>query len=79
MYGIEIDLVLASGSNLTCFVQGPKSTPILCAGRKYLGFNLWIEIGLVFSVVIEVHLIFVVGPKMACFGVGIDRLKKICG
>ena len=57
MSGIEIDLVLASGSNLTCF----------CAGRKVLGFNLWIEIDLILSVGVEIDLVFVCGPRVTGF------------
>ena len=39
-------------------------TWFLCAGRKILGFNVWIEIDLVLSVVIENDLVFVCGPKI---------------
>ena len=37
MCGIQIDLVLGSGSKLICFfVGGSKSTSVLCASRIYL-------------------------------------------
>ena len=68
MCAIEIDLGLSVGIEFALFfVRGPKSTSVLCAGRKVLGLNLWIEIDFVFSVGIEIVLFFVCGPKMTCF------------
>ena len=70
MCGIELDLFL---------VRGSKSTSVLCAGRKLLGFNLWIQIDLVFIVGIEIDLVCVCGPKMTSFWCG-DRLTYfLCG
>ena len=60
-------------------MRGSKSTSVLCTGRKLLGFNLWIEFDLLFSVGIGIDLVFVCGPKMTCFWCG-DRLTSfLCG
>ena len=46
------------------FVRGSKSTSCMCAGRKLLGFNVWVEI----------DFFFVCEAKMICYSVGIDLL-----
>ena len=46
--GIRVDLF---------FVWGLKSTSVLCAGQKLLGFNFWIEIDLGFIAGIEIDLV----------------------
>ena len=56
--GIEVDMFS---------VREPKSTSVLIAGRKIVFYNIRIEIGLIFSVGIEIDLVFVCGPMMACF------------
>ena len=60
-------------------VRGSKSTSVLCAGRKLLSFNTWIEIGLVFRVGIEIELVFVCGAKMTCFKCGDLLTWFLCG
>ena len=47
--GTEIYLVLVRGSTLTCFRAGVKLTSFLCAGRKLLSLNFWIEVDLVIT------------------------------
>ena len=61
------------------FVRGSKSTSVLCTGRKLVGFNLWVEIDLIFSMGIDIALFFVYGPKLTCFLCG-DRVTSfLCG
>ena len=69
MRGIGIDVVVVSGSNLTCFLCGGQSPLWFCVrAEKMLGFNdSGIEIDLVLSAGIEVDTVFVCGPKMTCF------------
>ena len=67
MCGIEIDGFSVGIELDLFFVRGSKSTSALCAGRKLLGYNLRIEIDMVFSVGTEVDLVFVHGPKITCF------------
>ena len=57
MFLIEIDLVLASRSNLTCFLGGGQNRLRFYFGPKTSWFNLWIEIDLG----------FVSGPEMTLF------------
>ena len=80
MGGIQIDLVLGSGSKLICFfVGGSKSTSVLCAGRIYLVlvygsklcvraenylFLVWGSIDVIFVRVVEIDLVFVCWPKI---------------
>ena len=44
-------------------MRGSKSTWVLCAGRKLVGFNVWIEIDLDFVRVIENDLFLCTGQK----------------
>ena len=53
---IELDLF---------FLRGSKSPSALCAGRRLLGLNLWIEVTLFCSVGIELDFGFVRWPKIA--------------
>ena len=74
MCRIEIDLVLESGSNFTCFCAGVKIDFGSLCGPKITWFHLLIEIDLVFRVGIEVDLVFVCRLKITCFKWG-DRLS----
>ena len=77
--GIEISLIVASGSHMTCFVPGSESTSVLCAGRRLLGFHLLIEVDFVFSGGIEIDMVFVCGQKTTWYLCG-DRLTSfLCG
>ena len=67
MCRIEIDLVLASELNFTCFRAGVKIDFGFVCGRKNTWLNLWNEIDLIFSVGIDIDLDFVCGTNMACF------------
>ena len=53
--GIELDFF---------FLRGSKSPSALCAGRRLLGFNSWIEVTLFCSVGIELDFGFVRWPKI---------------
>ena len=64
--GNELDFFLSGGQNRLRF---------LYAGRKLLRFNLWIVIYLVFSVGIEIDLVFECRTKMTCSKKGIYWLK----
>ena len=48
-------------------MRGSKPTSVLYLDRQILGFNVWIEIDLFFSVGIEIDFGFVSGPKITCF------------
>ena len=48
MCGIEIDLVLASGSNLTCFLCAGQNRPRFCARAENDLVLVWGSIDLVF-------------------------------
>ena len=64
MCEIEIDLILASGSSLTCFFAGVQIDFGFVCGPKITWFNLWIETDLVFVRVIEIDMVFVCWPKI---------------
>ena len=49
------------------FVRGSKSTSVLCAGRKLLGFNLRVEIDLVFVRVVEIDFVRACWPEITWF------------
>ena len=70
---MEIDLVLGSGSNLTCFLCRSQNRRRFCVrAEHYLVLVYESKLPLVFGVGIDIDMVFVCGPKIACFSVGIE-------
>ena len=63
MGGIEIDVVPASGSNLTCFLCGGESWLRFCVRTENCSVLNWIEIDLIFTVGTEIDLVSCMGVE----------------
>ena len=74
MCGIEIDLVLASASKLTCFLCGGQNRLRFCLrAENYLVEVYGSKLDCFFFEGIGIGLGFVCEPKMTCYWCG-DRL-----
>ena len=78
MSGIEINLVLASGSNLTCFLCAGQNRPRFCARAENDLVLVWGSIDLVFVRVVEVGLFLYAGRKSLGFWAS-NLISFLCG